>query len=185
MASVTGEIRTALAPELAWDAIRDVGALHTRLVPGFVVATRLERNGAPIPDADASIAGVSRTVRFGNGMEAVEPIIDRDDQARRLVWSATGGPLTHYNASCQVFADGDGGSRVMWIADLLPDAARDQIGAMVGEGLRVMKLTFDEAAAKNQSEFRRAETTPEPVRAELAEAPSFFFPRQTKGERRG
>lgn len=38
---------------------------------------------------------------------------------------------------------------------------------------------------KNQSEFRRAETTPEPVRAELAEAPSFFFPRQTKGERRG
>ncbi|MGH6613888.1 SRPBCC family protein [Sphingomonas sp.] len=146
MASVTGEIRTALAPEQAWDAVRDIGALHSRLVPGFVVATRLERDGIPIADADASIAGVSRAVRFGNGMEVVEPIIDRDDRTRRLVWGAAGGPLTHYNASCQVFADGDGGSRVVWIADLLPDTARDQIGAMIGEGLRVMKLTFDAAA---------------------------------------
>ncbi|MES2055292.1 MAG: SRPBCC family protein [Pseudomonadota bacterium] len=152
MASVIGEISTALAPERAWDAIRDVGALHSRLVPGFVVATSLERNGNPIADASTSVAGVSRAVRFGNGLEVIEPIIDRDDRTRRLVWGATGGPLTHYNASCQVFADGDGGSRVVWIADLLPDAARDQVGAMIGEGLRAMKLTFDAVAGSQKPE---------------------------------
>ena len=92
MASVRKEIVTSAQPPSVWDAIRDVGALHTRLVPGFVVDTRLE------PGA--------RVVTFANGMVIKEPIVTIDDEARRLVWSAEGGPLTHYNASVQVFAEG-------------------------------------------------------------------------------
>jgi hypothetical protein len=42
MASVRKELVTSARPPSVWDAIRDVGALHTRLVPGFVVDTRLE-----------------------------------------------------------------------------------------------------------------------------------------------
>ena len=42
MATVRKEIVTRARTEQTWDAIRDIGALHTRLVPGFVVATRLE-----------------------------------------------------------------------------------------------------------------------------------------------
>ena len=74
MASVTQEIITSARPERVWDAIRDVGALHTRLVVGFVVDTRLE------PGA--------RVVTFKNGMVVKEPIVTIDEQARRLVWSA-------------------------------------------------------------------------------------------------
>jgi hypothetical protein len=42
MATVRKEIATTTAPEDAWDAIRDFGALHTRLVKGFVVDTKLD-----------------------------------------------------------------------------------------------------------------------------------------------
>ncbi len=42
MGSIRKEIVTSAKPDAVWDAIRDVGALHTRLVPGFVIDTRLE-----------------------------------------------------------------------------------------------------------------------------------------------
>jgi len=87
MASIYKEIETNAKPEDAWAAMRDVGALHTRLVPGFVVDTRLE------PGA--------RVVSFGNGMVVWEPIITVDETARRVVWSAEGGRTTHYSASTQ------------------------------------------------------------------------------------
>jgi carbon monoxide dehydrogenase subunit G len=133
MASIRKEMKTNARPADVWAAIRDIGALHTRLVPGFVIATRLE------PGA--------RIVTFGNGMEVREPIVDLDDAARRLVWSAEGAGLTHYNASVQVFDGGTGkGSRVVWIADLLPDDKKGQVDAMMAQGMTVMKETLDRLA---------------------------------------
>ncbi len=129
MASIRKEILTSAPADRVWDAIRDVGALHTRLVPGFVVDTRLE------PGA--------RIVTFGNGMVVREPIVDIDDQARRLVWSAVGGSLAHYNASVQVFTNGGGQTQVVWIADLLPHEASAAVGAMMEQGMAVMKNTLD------------------------------------------
>jgi carbon monoxide dehydrogenase subunit G len=129
MASVRKEIETAARPEDAWAAIRDIGALHTRLVPGFVIATRVE------PGA--------RVVTFGNGVEIREPIVDLDDAARRLVWSAEGGGTTHYNASAQVFEATGRGSRVVWIADFLPHDQKSRIEAMIEQGMTVMKQTLD------------------------------------------
>jgi carbon monoxide dehydrogenase subunit G len=130
MASVCKEIVTSAQPVSVWDAIRDIGALHTRLVPGFVVDTRLE------PGA--------RIVTFANGMVMKEPIVTIDDEARRLVWTAKGGPLTHYNASAQVFAEGSG-SRVVWIADFLPDQATTVVGPMMDQGMAAMKKALDQA----------------------------------------
>lgn len=46
MATIAQEIVTKASPAAVWEAIRDVGALHTRLVPGFVVATERCRAGA-------------------------------------------------------------------------------------------------------------------------------------------
>ena len=129
MASITKEILTTAAPEMVWAAIRDIGALHTKLVPGFVVDTRLE------PGA--------RIVMFGNGMEARELIVDLDDAARRLVWSTVGGRLSHHNASVQVFEAADKGSRVVWIADVLPNEMQAPIEGMIGQGMAVMKKTLD------------------------------------------
>src|SRR6185436_8270232 len=84
MASIRREILIEASAEKVWDAVRDVGAIHTRLAPGFVTDTRLE-------------AG-ARIVTFGSGMVVRELIVDLDDAARRLAWAVVGSPqLTHYN----------------------------------------------------------------------------------------
>ena len=129
MASIRKEIPLDARPEDVWSAVRDIGALHERLVPGFVVATRLE-DGA-------------RIVTFDNGLVARELIVDLDDEARRLVWSARGGRLTHHNASAQVYAVGDGRSRLVWIADLLPDELAGDIGAMMDRGAAAMREALE------------------------------------------
>lgn len=133
MASIRKEISIAVPTEQLWDAMRDVGALHTRLVAGFVVDCRLE--------------GESRTVTFANGMVATELIIDVNDADRRVAWSAVGGRLTHHNASAQVFAEDDGNSRVVWIADLLPHELAPSIAGMIEQGLAAMKQTLERAAS--------------------------------------
>ena len=129
MASIRKEIPLEVSAEHAWDAVRDVGALHHRLVPGFVVDTRVE--------ADA------RVVTFGNGMVVRELIVDLDDGSRRLAWSARGGRLSHHNASVQVFAEGDGRCRLVWIADLLPNELAGDIGMMIEQAASIMKPTLE------------------------------------------
>jgi hypothetical protein len=129
MASIRHEVMIDASDGVVWDAIRDVGAVHERLAPGFVVDTRLE-DGA-------------RVVTFGNGLVARELIVDLDDAARRLCWAVVGSPrLTHHNASLQVFPDG-GRSRVVWVADLLPDAMAGTIRGMIEQGMTVMKKTLE------------------------------------------
>jgi hypothetical protein len=71
-----------------------------------------------------------------------ELIVDRDDAGRRLAWSARSGRLTHHNASVQVFADGDQRSRLVWIADLLPDELAGDIRAMIEQATAIMKKTL-------------------------------------------
>jgi carbon monoxide dehydrogenase subunit G len=129
MASIRREAQIAARPETAWDALRDVGALHTRLVPGFVVDTKLE-DGA-------------RIVTFGNGMVVRELLVDVDDASRRVAWSAVGGMMTHHNASAQVLPDGASGCRFVWIADLLPNEVAPAITAMIEQGLAIIKETLE------------------------------------------
>jgi hypothetical protein len=134
MASIRKEILVEARPEFVWEVVRDVGALHERLVPGFVVDTKVE------PGA--------RVVTFGNGMVVRELIVDLDDAARRLAWSARGGRLSHHNASVQVFSDGDGRSRLVWIADILPDDVAGDIRAMIDQAAAVMTPTLEKAARR-------------------------------------
>lgn len=129
MGTVVKEIRPRTTVDAAWDAIRDIGALHTRLVPGFVIDTRLE------PGA--------RVVTFGNGAVVREPIVTLDGASRRLVWTAQGVHTTHYNASVQVFDDGEGKARIVWIADFLPDAVAPAIDAAMSAGMVTMKATLE------------------------------------------
>lgn len=128
MGSIRKEIPLAARPDDVWDAVRDVGALHTRLVPGFVIDTKLE--------ADA------RIVTFANGMTIREPIVAIDEQQRRLVWSADGGQLTHYNGAAQVMANGDGTATLVWTADFLPHDAAPLIDGMMEQGAAAMKAAF-------------------------------------------
>ena len=129
MASIRQEIQVAAPAEKIWDAVSDVGEIHRRLVPGFVT--------------DCKLDGDARIVTFGNGVVAREVIVDLDDAARRAVWSASGGRLTHHNASLQVFAEDAGHSRLVWIAALLPHEMKPAIAGMIAEGLKAMKRTLE------------------------------------------
>ena len=129
MASIHKEIAIERSKEFCWDAIRDVGAIHKRLVPGFVVDCKLE--------------GDSRIVTFANGMVVRELIVDIDNKTYRHSWSARGGSLTHHNASVQVFSEGDDKCRVVWIADLLPNEVAEAIDEMIQQGLDTMKQTLE------------------------------------------
>jgi hypothetical protein len=129
MASIRKEIPLEVSAEYAWAALRDIGALHHRLVPGFVVDTKLE-DGA-------------RVVTFGNGMVVRELIVDLDEESRRLAWSARGGRLSHHNASAQIFAEGASRCRLVWVADLLPNEVAGDIRAMIDQAAAVMKPTLE------------------------------------------
>jgi polyketide cyclase/dehydrase/lipid transport protein len=131
MASIRKEMLVEARAESIWEALRDVGAVHTRLAPGFVVDCRLD--------------GDARIVTFANGLVARELIVDIDDAARRLVWSVVEGRPTHHNGSLQVFAEEGGRSRVVWIADLLPNDLAGPIGGMMEQGMRAMKQTLEGA----------------------------------------
>jgi hypothetical protein len=140
MASIRKEISTRAKADAVWAALRDVGALHTRLVPGFVIDTRLE------PGA--------RIVTFGNGMVVRELIVDVNDEVKRVVWSAQSELMTHHNGSAQVVKGEDGRTKVVWIADLLPNEAVGPVSQMMEQGMAVMKTTLDALAEKDSCEFR-------------------------------
>ena len=129
MASIHNEISLAASPAAVWDVVRDIGAVHTRFAPGFVVATVMD--------------GSDRIVTFANGFVAREVIVNVDEARRRLAYSVRSERIAHHNASFQVLADGKG-SRLVWIADVLPQAAAETVGAMMEEGIRAAKRALDE-----------------------------------------
>ena len=122
MATVHKEVIINAPADKVWAAIADVGALHTRLVPGFVIDTVLE--------------GEVRTVTFGNGMTARETIIDIDSAERRFAYSVASSRITQHSASNQVFPAGEGRCRFVWIADVLPHELADTMGPMMAQGGR-------------------------------------------------
>jgi carbon monoxide dehydrogenase subunit G len=131
MASIRSEIVVSASPDEAWAAVRDVGRAHELLFPGILTDVRL--------DGDARVA------TFGNGMVVRELIVDLDDAERRFVYASVGGRATHHNSSIQVLPH-EGGSRLIWITDLLPHALRPAIAALVEQGSAVMKATLDARA---------------------------------------
>jgi hypothetical protein len=133
MATIRSELKTRASAGDVWSAIRDIGALHTRLVPGFVTDTKLE-------------PGV-RSVTFVNGTVLREPIVTLDDQARRLVWTAEGGRARHYNAALQVSELADGLTSVVWTADFLPDDIGAYMSQAIEAGMAAMQRSLDELAA--------------------------------------
>ena len=129
MSSIRKEIFINAPSQAVWDALRDIGALHTRLVPGFVTDTRLEQG--------------ARIVTFGNGQVIRELIVDVNEADRRLVWAVVDEPFQHYNASAQVFDEVRANCRFVWIADLLPNELANDVAAMMDQGLSVIKQTME------------------------------------------
>jgi hypothetical protein len=133
MASIHKDILIDAHPDDVWDALRDFGALHTRLVPGFVLDTQLD--------------GDARIVTFSNGTVAREILVDSDDARRRLVYAIVSERLSQHSASAQVFAEGDGRSRVVWIADVLPHEIAPYMDAQMDQGAAAMQKALGRKAA--------------------------------------
>jgi carbon monoxide dehydrogenase subunit G len=129
--SIRKEIQIYAPPEKVWDALCDFGALHERLVPGFVTDCRMD--------------GEDRIVTFATGAVMREVLIDLDDEGRRLVWSIVDGPYRHHNGAAQVFAEGDG-TRFVWTTDLLAD---DEVVKVTEQsmqtGVETAKMTLEAA----------------------------------------
>jgi uncharacterized protein YndB with AHSA1/START domain len=129
MATIHKEVLIDAPPDHVWHAVRDIGAVHTRLVRQFVVDTRLD--------------GDSRLVTFADGTVVRERIVDVDDRARRMAYAVVEWRATHHNASMQVSAVGDTRSRLVWIADLLPDDLAALVDGMMEQGCAAMKQTLE------------------------------------------
>lgn len=129
MATIRKELIIEAAADAVWEAVRDVGQVHKRLVPGVLTDARLE-DGA-------------RVVSFANGMVVRELIVDLDDQQRRFAYAATGGRATHHNASIQVVPVDEHRCSLVWITDVLPNEMATSISALVEQGARVMKQTLE------------------------------------------
>jgi hypothetical protein len=132
MSSIYKDIPIDAHPDDVWDALRDFGALHKRLAPGFVIDARLE--------------GDARIVTFANGTVARELLVDCDDARRRLAYAIVSERVKHYNASAQVLADGDANSRLVWIVDVLPNEIALYIDSQMDLGVLAMQKTLGRKA---------------------------------------
>jgi len=132
MASVIREVSLGVHPDAVWDALRDWGAVHKRLVPGFLL--------------DARVDGRDMVVTFFDGSVVRELFLGADEEARRVAWAVADGSLglTHYSAPAQVIPDGAERSRFVWTADLLPDDLAGTVSGLMERGLATIKEAREE-----------------------------------------
>jgi hypothetical protein len=128
MSSIHKDIPIDAHPDHVWDAVRDFGAVHRRLAPGFVTDARLD--------------GDARILTFANGTVAREVLVDCDDARRRLAYAIVSERVKHYSASIQIAADGETQSRMTWIVDVLPNDIAPYIDAQMDQGIIAMQKTL-------------------------------------------
>ena len=133
MASIHKDIPIDAQPADVWAAVRDFGAVHQRLAPGFVVDARLD--------------GDARIVTFANGNVAREQLVDCDEARRRLVYAIANERVSHYSASVQVVADGEARTRLIWIVDVLPHEIAPYIDAQMEQGALAIRKALGRSAA--------------------------------------
>lgn len=140
MAYVCKEREIDASPEAVWDALADWGALHTRLVPGFVLETEV-----------AGDDGYGdRRVTFVGGDQVGERLVARDDEHRRLSWTVFEGPYSHHNGVAQVFPSAGGRALFVWSADVLPEETAARTEEMMELGVEAVRRAFAPAADRGE-----------------------------------
>ena len=133
MASIHKDILIDASAEQVWDAVRDFGALHRRLVPGFVL--------------DCKIDGEARIVSFANGTVARELLVDCDEARQRLVYAVISERVKQHSASVQVVADGTDRCRLIWTVDVLPHDIAPYISAQMDLAAQAMQRALGRRVA--------------------------------------
>jgi hypothetical protein len=127
MATIYKEVAIEAPAQQVWDAVRDVGAAHRRLVPGVLTDVQLE------PGA--------RVVTFASGLQVRELIVTVDDERRRFAYAVVG-RAQHHNASMQVIEQGPSRCTLVWITDVLPDEAAARMEALMDQGTAAMQAAL-------------------------------------------
>ena len=135
MASIHKNISIDAHPNDVWAAVRDFGAVHQRLAPGFVLDAQ--------PDGDA------RIVTFANGTIARELLVDCDETRRRLVYAVISERVKHYSASVQVVGDGELRTRMIWIVDVLPNEIAPYIAGQMDQAVLAMQKALGRATTSS------------------------------------
>ncbi len=133
MASIHKDFSIDAPAHEVWDALRDFGALHTRLAPGFVTDCKLE--------------GETRNVTFANGTTARELLVDCDDERRRLVYAVISERVKQHSASAQVIPESEGRCRFIWITDVLPHEIAPYISAQMDAGAAAVQKALSRTKA--------------------------------------
>jgi hypothetical protein len=132
MASIYKEIALDARADDVWDAVRDFGAVHRRVAPGFLL--------------DAKLDGDARIVTFSNGTVAREVLVTCDDARKRLVYAVASERVKQHSASIQIVVDGER-SRMTWITDVLPNEIAPYINGQMELGAAAMQKAFARTAA--------------------------------------
>ena len=133
MASIHKDIPIDAHPDDVWAAVRDFGAVHRRLAPGFVL--------------DAQLDGDARIVTFANGTIARELLVDCDEARRRLVYAVVSERVNQHSASVQIISDGDARTRLIWIVDVLPNEIAPYIDAQMDQAALATQRALGKNAA--------------------------------------
>lgn len=136
MASIRHEALIDASPQYIWDVIRDVAAVHERLLPGRVVDTRVD--------------GGERFLTFPDGHVVREVIVTIDDRLRRLAYAVVEGArprLDYHHASFEVYDEGERG-RLVWITDVLPETAAPEVRIRTEFGIAEMKQAIEASAPR-------------------------------------
>jgi hypothetical protein len=145
MGSIVKKIEVRSDATEVWDAMRDYGAVHERVVPGFVVESQLD--------------GSDRVITFDSGAVARERLVSLDDERRRLVYTVTESGLgfEHHQSSVKVLdvvargrrggegedeGEGEGCSQIIWTTDLLPDELDGVVEGLMNAGAEAMTRRF-------------------------------------------
>ena len=133
MASIYKDIPLDARADDVWAAVRDYGAVHQRVAPGFVT--------------DCKLDGDSRIVTFANGNVAQELLVTMDEARKRLVYTVISERVKQHSASIQIVADGEARCRMIWIADLLPNEIAPYVSSQMDLGCAAMQRAQGRRAA--------------------------------------
>jgi polyketide cyclase/dehydrase/lipid transport protein len=117
------------SPDDVWDVLRDIGAVHTRLAPGFVADTVV-------------LAPDKRRVTFANGAIVTEQIVSLDDDERRLAYTILERAAEHHHASFEVLPHEDGAT-VIWTTDVLRGPVAETFRATMVAAVPVIATSLE------------------------------------------
>ena len=121
MAEVREEGELGAGTEEVWKVVGDFGGL-------------LEAMGVPVTLEGEGI-GQTRSIAMGPGDPTVERLEERDEAAKRIVYSIVSGPLPvrNYRSTMQLSAAGEGRTKLVWSSTFEPaeGASEDQASQVV------------------------------------------------------